>query len=305
MPADLHSTSEGLFLTVFTPTYNRAYTLHLVFNSLQQQSFKNFEWLIVDDGSADNTAELVEQWMKQADFPIRYIHKENGGKHTAMNEGIRSAKGQWFLVFDSDDACVSDAFTVFHQAYKAIPEAEDAAFSTITARCMDEQGKAVGPEYTADIEDVSDAWQQLVLRSSAERWGINRTAYLQQHLFPEFPGEKFIPESIVWNRLSTKYKTRFINKPLRVFQPLPDGLTASMLRIRVASPNGTRLVYEEQSRMGLPFLQKVKSLINYYRFGFHASKCSMEWNPLRWPLLMMGYLYYLKDLRELSSVRGK
>ncbi|MBU0911556.1 MAG: glycosyltransferase family 2 protein [Gammaproteobacteria bacterium] len=301
MPDDLHSTSEGPFLTVFTPTYNRAYTLHLVFNSLLQQSFKDFEWLIVDDGSVDNTSELVEQWITQADFPIRYIRKENGGKHTALNQGIRSAKGRWFLVFDSDDACVADAFALFHDAYKAIPASEEASFSTITARCMDENGQAVGPHYAAEVEDVSDAWQQLVMRSSAERWGINRTSYLQQHLFPEFPGEKFIPESIVWNRLSTKYKTRFINKPLRVFQPLPDGLTASMLRIRVASPNGTRLVYEEQARMGLPFMQKVKSLINYYRFSFHAGKITAGWNPLRWPLLLIGGVFYLKDRRELNS----
>jgi glycosyltransferase involved in cell wall biosynthesis len=272
-----------------------------VFNSLLQQSFKNFEWLIVDDGSADNTSELVEQWITQADFSIRYIRKENGGKHTAMNKGISSAKGQWFLVFDSDDSCVPDAFSIFYEAYKAIPESEEALFSTITARCMDENGKAVGPEYSADIEDVSDAWQQLVLRSSAERWGINRTSYLQQHLFPEFPGEKFIPESIVWNRLSTKYKTRFINRPLRVFQPLPDGLSASMLKIRVASPNGTRLMYEEQAHMGLPFMQKVKSLINYYRFSFHAGKSTAEWNPIRWPLLIIGGVFYLKDRRVLNG----
>lgn len=301
MPNDLQSTSEGPFLTVFTPTYNRAYTLHLVFNSLLQQSFKDFEWLIVDDGSVDNTAELVEQWCTQADFPIRYIRKDNGGKHTAMNQGILAAKGHWFLVFDSDDACVPDAFATFHQAYQALPQSEEALFSTITARCMDEHGHAVGPHYATEVQDVADAWQQLLLRSSAERWGINRTRYLQQDLFPQFPGEKFIPESIVWNRLSTKYKTRFINKPLRVFQPLPDGLTASMLRIRVASPNGTRLVYKEQAAMALPLLQKMKSLINYYRFSFHAGNCPLEWNPLVWPLQIIGKLWYFKDRRELDS----
>lgn len=301
MQDELHSTSEGPFLTVFTPTYNRGYTLHLVFNSLRQQSFNDFEWLIVDDGSTDNTAELVEQWQTQADFPIRYIRKENGGKHTAMNQGILAAQGQWLLVFDSDDSCVPEAFSAFYQAYQSIPATDEASFSTITARCMDENGKAVGPEYSAEVEDVADAWQQLVLRSSAERWGINRTLYLQQNLFPEFPGEKFIPESIVWNRLSRKYKTRFINKPLRVFQPLPDGLSASMLKIRVASPNGTRLMYEEQARMGLPFMQKVKSLTNYYRFSIHAGKCSMEWNPLLWPLLLIGGVFYIKDRRALNG----
>lgn len=305
MQDEWHLTSEGPFLTVFTPTYNRGYTLHLVFNSLLQQSFTDFEWLIVDDGSTDNTAELVEQWQAQADFPVRYIRKENGGKHTAMNQGILAAQGQWLLVFDSDDSCVPEAFRAFYQAYQSIPATEKASFSTITARCMDENGKAVGPEYSAEVEDVADAWQQLVLRSSAERWGINRTLYLQQNLFPEFPGEKFIPESIVWNRLSRKYKTRFINKPLRVFQPLPDGLTASMLKIRVNSPNGTRLVYEEQAQMGLPFLQKLKSLVNYYRFSFHASKYPVGWDPRRWPLFILGGFYYLNDLRELSRGRGK
>jgi glycosyltransferase involved in cell wall biosynthesis len=301
LPVELQQTNENLFLTVFTPTYNRAYTLHLVFNSLLQQSFKDFEWLIVDDGSEDNTEALVTHWMAEADFPIRYIYKKNGGKHTALNEGIRSAKGQWFLVFDSDDACVANAFEVFHNAYNSIPETEKVLFSTITGRCMDEKGQAVGPQYAAEVEDVSDPWQQLVMRSSAERWGINRTSYLQQNLFPEFPGEKFIPESIVWNRLSTKYSTRFINIPLRVFQPLPDGLTASMLKIRVNSPLGTRLVYEEQARMGIPFLHKVKSLINYYRFSFHAGEFGLQSNPFRWPIQLIGAIFYLKDLRELRN----
>src|ERR1700736_1708087 len=101
---DLWAGQEAPFFTVFTPTYNRAHTLHRVFNSLKAQSFRDFEWVLVDDGSTDNTEELAELWIKTADFPIRYFWQKNSGKHIAYNFGIREARGQMFAVLDSDDA---------------------------------------------------------------------------------------------------------------------------------------------------------------------------------------------------------
>jgi len=91
--------------TVFTPTYNRAHTLPRVWNSLRRQTFRNFEWLIVDDGSSDNTREMVSGWSRISDFPIRYLWQRNALKKTAINLGVREARGQLFLSIDSDDEC--------------------------------------------------------------------------------------------------------------------------------------------------------------------------------------------------------
>ena len=100
--------------TVFTPTYNRAHTLSRVYKSLADQTFKNFEWLIVDDGSTDGTKVLIEKWTEEASFPIRYFYQENQGKHIAHNLGVKKARGELFLSLDSDDTCVPEALERFN-----------------------------------------------------------------------------------------------------------------------------------------------------------------------------------------------
>src|SRR5690242_19362698 len=92
--------------TVFTPTYNRAHTIERVYRSLCTQNCRDFEWLVVDDGSTDGTEALIRQWQHEAEFPIRYFWQPNAGKHVAMNRGVAEASGSLFLTLDSDDACV-------------------------------------------------------------------------------------------------------------------------------------------------------------------------------------------------------
>ena len=97
-------------ITVFTPTYNRAYILENLYRSLQRQTCKTFEWLVVDDGSADNTKELFERWQQEDNFfPIRYVKQENGGKCRAINQGLKLADGELFFTVDSDDYLTDDA----------------------------------------------------------------------------------------------------------------------------------------------------------------------------------------------------
>src|SRR5580658_2083591 len=98
--------SESYAFTVFTATYNRAHTIKRVFDSLCAQTLRDFEWLVIDDGSTDNTSELIANWAKIAHFPIRYFRQDHSGKHIAHNLAAREARGQFFLVFDSDDACI-------------------------------------------------------------------------------------------------------------------------------------------------------------------------------------------------------
>lgn len=100
------------YFTVFTPTYNRGYTLYRLYESLKSQRTIDFEWMIVDDGSTDNTCQLVEKWIREErNFSIRYIKKENGGKPRAINYGIQYAKGRFFFIVDSDDFLLPDAVT--------------------------------------------------------------------------------------------------------------------------------------------------------------------------------------------------
>ena len=129
--------------TVFTPTYNRAATLAGVYSSLQVQTFRNFEWLIVDDGSADGTAALVQEWQAVAEFPIRYFWQPNGGKHRAFNRGVQEARGELFLTLDSDDSCVPEALERLKFYWDALSLGSQEIFSAVTALCSDSNGNVL------------------------------------------------------------------------------------------------------------------------------------------------------------------
>lgn len=299
------TTIKNPLFTVFTPTYNRAKLLHRVYESLLKQTCQDFEWLIVDDGSSDNTSVLVEKWHAEAPFTIRYLYQENKGKHVASNVGINAAQGDLFLFFDSDDACVPEALERFRFHWNNIPLQEQNSFSTISALCVDIKGQLIGREYPDDIIDADSIWEQLMLRSSGERWGINKTEVLKKFLFPEIANERFISEGIVWNRMAQLYKTRFINERLRIYEYTSDGLSASSLKIRANNPIGTRLYYKELSQITLPFMQKIKALLNYVRFSMHG-KVSLKTIMLESGqpfvtclLLIPGYIFYKWDKRKL------
>ena len=293
------------FFTVFTPTYNRAHTLHRVYDSLLAQTFRDFEWLIVDDGSNDNTAELVKKWQSEASFLIRYIYQTNKGKHVASNVGVREAKGKLFMFFDSDDACVPEALERFYFYWDKIPEKEKRNYSTISALCVDMQGNLIGDEYPGDVVDADSAWQQILFRSSGDRVGVNRTDVLKKNPFPEIPGEKFISEGIVWNRIAQSYRARFINKRLKIKEYMSDGLSASSVKIRANNPIGSRLYYRELSELAMPLGQKAKALINYIRFSFHGRIPLMRIikesaAPSATALLLIpGYFFYRADRKAI------
>lgn len=205
--------------TVFTPTYNRVQVLHRVYQSLMKQTFHDFEWLIVDDGSTDGTKELINGWQKDSAtwFPIRYVYQENQHKKVAHNHGVREARGTLFLPFDSDDYCVPEALEKFALHWFAIPEEERDKFAGVAALCADENGAIVGDRFPCDKWIDSDSLEiRYRYAVSGEKWGFNRTDVLRQFPFPEeIPGH--VPEGVVWSRIARLYKTRFVNEPLRIY----------------------------------------------------------------------------------------
>ena len=293
------------FITVFTPTYNRAYSLGDVYNCLCEQTLTDFEWVIVDDGSIDNTEQLVQSWIAENVISILYVKKPNGGKHTAINQGVTLARGEWFLIFDSDDKCTPNTIERFYQIYTSLNDEEREKVSTISVRSMTESGVNVGPEYSFERKLVFSPLEQLTLRSEAERWGMNKTSLMREMPFPIFEGERFIPESLIWNRLSLKYAALFVNEALRVFTPREDGLTASMLLIRVKSAKGVTLCYEQMLDMPLNKTAYFKALVNYYRFSFHSKKHNNLRGFKEVVSFTVGYLFYLRDVFLLGNVSLK
>jgi glycosyltransferase involved in cell wall biosynthesis len=215
--------------TVFTPTFNRAKTLHRVYDSLQQQSFRDFEWLIVDDGSVDDTSYVVEAWQQEAAFPIRYVWQKNGHKKTAFNHGVRLARGELFLPADSDDAFPPNALERFIHHWRAIPENERQLFVGVCGLCQDEKGRVVGDAFPGTWGIDSDSLEMRYrFGVRGEKWGFSRTDVLRTYPFPEhLPGH--VPEGVVWTAIATHYKTRFINEVVRIyFQDAGNQLTLTV-----------------------------------------------------------------------------
>ena len=291
--------NEYIF-TVFTPTYNRAHLIHRVYESLEKQTFKDFEWLIVDDGSKDNTKEIIEEFKNKANFPIKYIYQENGGKHRAFNRGVREAKGKFFLTADSDDRFLENALEILKYYWDLIPKEEKNNFSAVTGLCIDQYGNIIGDKYPSDIFDSNSFETTFIYKIKGEKWGFQRTEVLKKYPFKEFEGEKFIAESSVWFEISKYYKTRYINKPLRIYEINDDSLSSNTVKLRINNPKGTIYTYSQDFNLPIPLKFRLKSMINCLRFSFYDKillfNCLKIQKKIILPLIFpIAFLMFLKD----------
>lgn len=213
--------------TVFTPTYNREYTLKKLYQSLKKQTYKEFEWLIVDDGSTDNTKELVQNFIDESILNIRYVYKENGGKHTAINVGVKNANGELFFIVDSDDGLVEDAIEIANNEWDTIEDKSN--FSGVVGLCVYENGQVIGTQMPEDKKICSFTDLYFKYGVKGDKSIVFLTDILKKYPFPERKEVKFLPESIVWHEISKKYNVKCVNKPMIIREYLEDGLTQNIL----------------------------------------------------------------------------
>jgi len=238
-------------VTVFTAVFNRAHTLERLYRSLQQQTFKDFEWLIIDDGSTDGSRELIENWMKERNsFPIRYYHKENGGKHTAINMGLDKSQGELFFTVDSDDYLTADALEQIDAWIKALPQ--DGKYCGVVGNMgtsKNETPNTVFKEKWKDatlLERYTDMSKQPL---DGERAYVFFTVIHQKYKYPVFENEKFITEAVAWNRMANDgYKMRFYNDIIYIYKYLPNGLTLSGNKMFTENPKGYGLWLKEKAQ---------------------------------------------------------
>ncbi len=213
-------------ITVFTPTYNRIKTLGRVYESLLSQTNKDFIWLIIDDGSTDNTSELIGQWINGGKIEIEYHYKENGGKHSAMRLAYRLAKTKYFISIDSDDELLPDAIATFEHNWKDIEiQGLENVFAEVSALTVKTDNQLVGNFYfPANKNHIDSFWHEMVLKYHNYNehiicWNLQKlieTADIPER-FWNSDKVNFLGEFVLWARLGKKYKTRYINKPLRVY----------------------------------------------------------------------------------------
>jgi len=206
--------------TVFTPVYNRANTLHRVFESLNNQTFKDFELLIINDGSKDDSHNGILKLIKSANFSVNYVNnKNNRHKMACLVQGIKLAQGEFFLTFDSDDECEENALQVFNDAFNKIPKSKKVNISGITCQCKDQFGVLVGEKFHEDPLYSSSIKNILKGKYLNEKWGFVKTDVLKGiTVNEEIFSKGYIPEGTLWILLSKyKFETVYINNILRTY----------------------------------------------------------------------------------------
>lgn len=232
-------------VTVFTPTYNRAYIIENLYRSLQRQTCTEFEWLVVDDGSRDNTEQLFAQWIQEDNpFSIRYYKQENGGKCRAINTGLELAQGELFFNVDSDDYLTDDAIEKILCWEKALPH--DGTYCGLAGNLGTAYDQTPNTIFQGAYFDGTafDRYGAI----DGERAMVFYTEIQRRYPYPECPGERFMTEAITWNRMANDgYKIRFFNDIIWIYEYKEDGLTKAGERLFWENPQGTGIFFREKA----------------------------------------------------------
>ena len=289
-------------ISILTPTYNRGKLLLPLYESLKNLTFEDFEWLIVDDGSEDDTEQYALSWIahniQNAEFPIRYIKKSNGGKHTAINRGVREASGELILILDSDDTLPADSLATIAQYYEQCKGYKDCA--GVCGLMAHHDGQLIGSGFPK--EPMYESALQFRYAEKGNVTGdlleVYKTSVMREFPFPEIENEKFCPESLVWNRIANKYKLFCFNKVIYYRDYLDGGLTSKIVRIRMNSPIASTMTYAEMLDYNISLKWKIRSAINYWRFKYCISNKSLKAPAVKWywkVFQIIGLIMHLRD----------
>lgn len=288
-------------LAILTPTWNRAKLLSRLFESLQKQVDNNFIWYVVDDGSKDNTADVIEEFKKRANFEIKYYKKENGGKHTALNFGVEKIKEKFTFIVDSDDMLTP---TAVQTIYEDMPKVEADSFCGMAYLRGVNDKEQIGKKFKKDL--YADTFINARYNKSAtgDKAEVFKTSALKEFKFPVFEGEIFISEASVWVKMSGPYKFLFINKIIYIGEYQPGGLTDNARRLNYNNPKGAAYCYKVLSGKGFNLKNKIKHTL---LFEVHALACGMKRKEiikesnnkfLAWLLYLPAKIIYRKRKKQ-------
>lgn len=293
-----------MLITICTPTFNRSSYLHRIHRCLEEQTFRDFEWIIVDDGSTDETSMVFEEIRDICTYELKYLRKDNGGKHTAINLGVKVARGELFLILDSDDSLSVNSLKVILEYYNKCKDRDDCA--GVCGIMSNHNGKIIGSGFPHDILYENSLSLRYYYRVSGDLLEIFKTSVMKEFPFPEIHGEKFCPEVLVWNRMASKYKLYCFNEVVYFRDYLVGGLTDKIITIRMKSPIASMMTYQEMTLYDIPLLQKMKAATNYWRFRLCTPKKDVpkiKW--YWWVCKPLGWLMHVRDLSKTSSNRIK
>lgn len=258
-------------ISIVTATYNRAHLLPRLYESLKSQKSLNFEWVVVDDGSVDDTENFIMKVKAEKLIEIRYIKKNNGGKHTALNIGIEAARYDYIFFVDSDDVLPVNSISVICDKINSIKNNKD--YNSISGVCGSKahlNGQLTGTTLNKDLICNYLEFRYLY-NITGDKAEVFKKKVLKEFKFPEFEGEKFCPEALVWNRIAKKYNMYFFDDVVYLCEYQQGGLTDKTFKIRKESPNSTLLYYKElYETKDVNNLVRIKAIINFWRFYYKS-----------------------------------
>lgn len=250
-------------LTIFTPTYNRAKLLHRLYNSLLQQSNKDFQWLIIDDGSTDFTNKLVRKWQNEQNISIKYIYKKNEGKYKAYNLAIKIATSDLFFCVDSDDYLTPESIqTILYFWDKNRMN----NISGIIGMKVNTKGERLGLKFPDNIKLCSLFKLNNKYKCKGEYSLIYDLNILKKYRFPEIESEKFITESVLYDQIDREHEMILLNEALTICEYQNNGYSSNLIDILWENPIGFKIYYSQRIDMDGSIIDKVIYMLKYHIF---------------------------------------
>ena len=256
-------------LTIFTPTYNRAYLLPELYRSLCKEPSDSFIWLIVDDGSTDNTQELVENWQRENLIEIVYFQQENGGKMRAHNKGVELCTTPLFFCIDSDDQIATGAVEKILETHQTLRD--DEFLGGIAAKRL-----IINKLASKDLPDKKRSTLHNIYASGfkGDTSLVFKTDVLREFPFPEIEGEKFVTEGYVYDQIDQKYELLILNEFLMRCEYQEDGYTFNAGSLYLKYPKGWALYFSQYYKF---YAKSMRDRIKY--MGYYVSMCLIAKTP--------------------------
>lgn len=258
-----------MLLSIFTPTYNRSQTIGRLFESLCQQPVNDFEWIIVDDGSTDNTSIIVDEFKKYAKFAIKYYKQTHRGKHSAYNFALEKASGDLLFVVDSDDFLPRNSLE--HISSFANDLMQDKTLCGIIAQKEDVNGQILGKRLN-HREKVSTFKGYKDIISKGERTFIFKTAIARMYPFPMFDGVTFVTECVVYDKIAKDNAFLTIDCTLTICEYLPNGLSSNIYKLMWENPQGFITYYRQRIDNSENWFEAFRYALRYHSFCDIAHK---------------------------------
>lgn len=296
-----------MLLTIFTPIYNREKYIPNLFDSINNQINKNFEWIIIDDGSTDDTKKVIQELLNKnkVDFPIKFLSIQNGGKQRAINKAVKIAKGEFFFIVDSDDLLIKNTTDLLEKWIDSLKNKKEYnEYAGVSGLKQSQKGNLLSGNGNG---------KEVIICTNLERRRYNlvgdlaeayKTSLLRANPFPEFKNENFITEEVVWNKIAAEgYKLEIHMTPIYIAEYLSDGLTKNAFKI--AQKNFKGLTYVTKQDLKLKGLRDRLGNLRYFtKVGLSKGLTIKKLSKLVNVSVVKVYLnYYLGNL--VKKVIGK